>query len=168
MLNHFQILVPPVVRFDSSSVFSNDVGSFGPQLLADKKIIHDLSDGGLFHTDDSSMYPWLRIDFGKIRSITTFRIVNRKDCCFERFKNVVIRVGNIKWTDKTETAIDVNTICATPPDVVTDDDIIINCHGLKGKHMTIQALNVVSMNLNEIIFEFPMTKSDFYKDLLKL
>jgi hypothetical protein len=46
-----------------------------------------------FHTQEERQ-PWLEIDLGKPTRFTAVRVDNRRDCCFDRAKPLVIEAGN--------------------------------------------------------------------------
>ena len=47
------------------------------------------------HTNPSTVDPWLRVDLGSSKTITSVSLTNRGDCCGERLSNFEIRIGDI-------------------------------------------------------------------------
>ena len=50
------------------------------------------NNSGFFHSNQENN-PWLRIQLNKPTTVTSVTIINRKDCCGERLKNLELRGG---------------------------------------------------------------------------
>ena len=69
----------------SSSIYTDNKDGWGPQLAWDE-------DSKVFHSKPEDK-PWLRIQLNRPTTITSVTIVNRKECCGDRLKNLAIRGG---------------------------------------------------------------------------
>ena len=72
-----------------SSVYM-DAGNYGPQLAVNGKVSYE--NGGFFHSLEE-YYPWLEVKLPSPILIMSVTIINRQDMCYERLRNLEIRVG---------------------------------------------------------------------------
>ena len=78
----------PGIRAWSSSVYSNNRRNWGPQLAMRGR---SRSSVGFFHSKLENR-PWLRIQI-PVTKISGVGIINRKNCCGNRLRNLQIRAG---------------------------------------------------------------------------
>ena len=72
-----------------SSVYS-DVNKFGPKLAIDGDVSNKRV---LFYHSELEMHPWLEVKFPFPVLISCVTIINRKDSCWGRLRNVEVRAG---------------------------------------------------------------------------
>ena len=102
-----------LILAQASSVLADNFKSYSPKFAIDGKISHDSKN--FFHSKDE-MFPWLEVKLPSTTMISSVTIVNRKDCCGDRFRNVEVRAG----LDQVPAGfygqqIDVNSVCAAYP-----------------------------------------------------
>ena len=139
-----------------SSVHDDNKDTWGSQFSIDgllsTTIIH------YFHSKIEN-YPWLQIELSAPTEVSNVKIINRKDCCYDRFKNVEIRAGmNDVSAGTSNQLLAINTVCATfegPPS--TNEDINLRCGApILAKFITIQLKDEDSiLQINEFkIYKF--------------
>ena len=79
-----------VVKARSSSIYANNATNWGPK-LAVNGIISD--SGILYYHSEEENYPWLEIKLPSPILISSLTIVNRRDDCWDRLRNLEIRAG---------------------------------------------------------------------------
>ena len=72
-----------------SSVYSN-VNQFGPKFAIDGEVSNK---NQLFFHSELEMHPWLEVKFPFPVLISSVTIINRKDSCCDRLRNVEVRAG---------------------------------------------------------------------------
>ena len=72
-----------------SSVYSN-VNQFGPKFAIDGEVSNK---NHLFFHSELEMHPWLEVKFPFPVLISSVTIINRKDSCWDRLRNVEVRAG---------------------------------------------------------------------------
>ena len=73
-----------------SSVYSNDSNQFGPKFAIDGEVSNKHV---LYFHSKLEMHPWLEVKFPFPVLISTVTIINRKDSCWDRLRNVEVRAG---------------------------------------------------------------------------
>ena len=72
-----------------SSVYSN-VNQFGPKFAIDGEVSNK---NHIFFHSELEMHPWLEVKFPFPVLISSVTIINRKDSCWDRLRNVEVRAG---------------------------------------------------------------------------
>ena len=108
-----------------------------------------------FHTGSENK-PWLQVELNDVRVVHHIAIINRKDCCGYRTKNMQVRVGFTYFSRDTKTLnMTDDEICATYIGPGKNGEkIIIDCKNpMGGKYVSVQLMqegNAI-MNFNEIM-----------------
>ena len=76
--------------FGASSVYKNEVERWGPeQALTEVSTTND----HYWHSANGDINPTITFKLQKEREIMFVEVVDRQDCCHDRFKKVEVRVG---------------------------------------------------------------------------
>ena len=69
----------------ASSVYAYDHHNYGPQRA--------ISEAQFYHSKSDDSYPWLQFEFPYPYKVSSLKIINRRNCCGERLRNLEIRAG---------------------------------------------------------------------------
>ena len=72
----------------SSSIYLNNVTTFGPQ----KAIDGDFTGYSFWHSNSTNTGEWIKVDLTSAKNIDYLRIYNRVDCCQERGQNMLLEL----------------------------------------------------------------------------
>ena len=75
---------------EASSVFRNDKGNWGPE-QALTAISPDWKN--YWHSEEGDINPSITFEMQQEHEVLSVELVDRQDCCHDRFKNVEVRVG---------------------------------------------------------------------------
>ena len=73
-----------------SGVHENDQSKWGPQLALTP--VSSTNDG--YWHSGGEKHPWIEFRMAEETEVDRIKIIDRLDCCPERFENVEVRVGN--------------------------------------------------------------------------
>ena len=107
-----------------------------------------------YHSNDPTNLAWVQIELHNEVLVEHVQITNRINCCWKRFSNVEIRVGNEK-TNNSADRILINQFCNIYDGHGTAKNLVIGIDCVKavsGRYITIQILDdsVNVMNLAEV------------------
>ena len=99
--------------------------------------------------------PWLQVEFKEIAVVTRVTIFNRFDCCWERTKNLQVRVGYTKFIKGVNTLhLTANVLCATYQGPGTrGEEIALDCkRPITGQYVSVQLMqeSTAALNFGEI------------------
>ncbi|XP_078393833.1 fucolectin-6-like [Cetorhinus maximus] len=83
------------------------------------------------HTN-TDLRPWWSLDLFTEEKVLSIKVTNRQDCCWERLKGAVIRVGTSFYNHGTD-----NPICGTIQSLGAGETKVLNCHGMMGRFINI-------------------------------
>ena len=76
-------------------------------------VVHLIDGDGnnFYHSEAKTDHPWVQLELLEGYRVQKVKIINRLDCCWERLKNVEIRVGNHEATENVQGELSSNTKC---------------------------------------------------------
>ncbi|XP_063307053.1 fucolectin-6-like [Pelobates fuscus] len=116
-----------LAKYGKVSQSSSYSANSHPQLAIDGNNDSIYSQGSCTHTKKDDK-PWWRLEMDRSERIGVIAITNRKDCCQERLKGVLVTVGDSPDHN--------NPVCAEITDV-TPNKITVCCNGMPGRFVTI-------------------------------
>ena len=84
----------------ASSVFRNDMEKWGPE-HALTNISSDWKN--YWHSAEEDINPSITFEMQQEQEIFSVEVVDRQDCCHDRYKNVEVRVGTTPSFDEAKT-----------------------------------------------------------------
>ena len=92
VIKQWMTVTNDVVGFEArgSSVYSNDSNLFGPKFAIDGEVSNKHV---MYFHSKLEMHPWLEVKFPFPVLISSVTIINRKDSCWGRLRNVEVRAG---------------------------------------------------------------------------
>ena len=112
----------------SSGVFENDQSKWGPQLALTPE---SPTGTGYWHSGGETE-PWIKFKMAEETEVDRIQIIDRQDCCPERFENVEVKVGKDFGnfvTCGTQSYIDSKTYTFNCPENARGDLIFIKKYG---------------------------------------
>ena len=108
-----------------SGVYENDHSNYGPQLA----LTPPSSTGAGYWHSGGEKHPWIEFGMDEETEVDRIKIIDRLDCCPERFENVEVRVG-LKWS--------VNSVSCGVQSYKGSTTYIFNCPtNARGNHIFI-------------------------------
>ena len=87
-------------------------------------------------TTRNSKNEWVRVDLGKIYSISTVNLIGRSDCCSYQCRNWAIRIS--------QNEDDVGTLCANSVDAYSRSMVTVTCNTeLTGRYVTVSRAGIM-------------------------
>lgn len=98
---------------------------------------NDGNDGSMFHSL-RNIQPWWMVDLGAERTIYNIIILTRHDCCYERFHDVEIRIGNTLRTDGDFSTHTLISFYKGPYTLDQGSLVYTFCNGIKGRYLSVK------------------------------
>ena len=78
---------------EASSVIHNDYENYGPQQALTEI---SFNGHGFWHSDNGDINPSITFKMMDEKEVLSVQVIDRMDCCNDRFKSVEVRVGSTK------------------------------------------------------------------------
>ena len=111
-----------------SGVYENDHSNYGPQLA----LTPPSSTGAGYWHSGGEKHPWIEFGMDEETEVDRIKIIDRLDCCPERFEKVEVRVGYDKVNSVScgvQSYIDSTTYTFNCPANTRGNQIFINKYG---------------------------------------
>ncbi|XP_019630365.1 PREDICTED: fucolectin-1-like [Branchiostoma belcheri] len=133
---HLHLGAESNVALGKTASSSSAPASWGPEKAVDGFSGTTVSGGDECTHTDNVYQPWWKVDLEDIYTVNRVSVLNRGDCCGERLRNFMVRIGlNEDFTRNDQFR---ETYTATPPNGAT---VVVYCDKpMAGRYVSIQLI----------------------------